>query len=115
MTNTKHTPGPWAIQKNVWHERPKELTLVAPDRRHSSYRTIHPVKEGGELAKYPIAMMNGDPRPRSENEANARLIAAAPELLEALEVILGSDGYEVDCIGRDMVRAAVAKARGEAA
>ena len=43
---------------------------------------------------------------------NARLIAAAPELLEALERILGCPD-ECECGCQDMARAAIAKARGE--
>ena len=48
---------------------------------------------------------------RSECQANARLIAAAPELLEALKGLLNSDDWE----RRDAcaaARAAIAKAEG---
>lgn len=55
----------------------------------------------------------------AEDEANARLIAAAPEMKEALEAIrdLGSDGEHsgdrhARC--RDIARRALAKANGEA-
>ena len=41
-------------------------------------------------------------------EADARLIAAAPDLLEALECLLKADHDDV----RAMARAAIAKARG---
>jgi hypothetical protein len=34
----------------------------------------------------PIAKLNGNPRGRRESDANARLIAAAPELYEALAI-----------------------------
>ena len=40
---------------------------------------------------------------------NARLIAAAPELLEACELALESDDRAV----KDVLRAAIAKAKGE--
>jgi len=59
------------------------------------------------------------PNEESTQEANARLIAAAPELLEALKDLeagyerLKDQGYPVsDC--QKQARAAIAKARGEA-
>lgn len=58
-----------------------------------------------------------------QNLDDARLIAAAPDLLEALQAILdshsepieGSDGYNVTCHGREckIAREAIAKATGE--
>lgn len=51
------------------------------------------------------------------DEANARLIAAAPDLLEALEAIMGSDLFEWNGSAafwlQDKVKAAIAKAKGE--
>ena len=45
-------------------------------------------------------------------ESNANLIAAAPDLLEALEkIVLEFEGYASD--GLDLAIAAIAKARGE--
>jgi len=61
---TKHTPGPWKII------RLDNEVYINPDR------------ESGEYAL--IARINGTHR-RDSQEANARLIAAAPELLEALK------------------------------
>lgn len=50
-----------------------------------------------------------------ENEANARLIAAAPELLKALELlesmVLASGWKEQQCLA--MARKAIAKAKGQ--
>lgn len=56
-TNTKHTPGPWDVDYHT--------TSILPYKY-----TISSIQETG-----------------SEAEANARLIAAAPELLEALQII----------------------------
>jgi hypothetical protein len=58
MTQAKHTPGPWIIDRNG-------------DVNHHSYF----------VSDFPIAMVSG---PLTDKAANARLIAAAPDLLEAL-------------------------------
>lgn len=54
-----------------------------------------------------------------ELEANARLIAAAPELFEALRMIAARDAHRgtvlLDVEEMDIVRAALAKATGEQA
>ena len=88
---TKHTPGPWSIDKEerwVIHEpEGKSGTLVVPE-----------------------IYLDDD-----EAIANARLIAAAPELLEALESFPGFlCGTESGDAWIDQMRAAIAKARGEA-
>ena len=59
-----------------------------------------------------------------EQQQNSRLIASAPDLLEALEAILpfiprtsasegGASKYSENVKAADMVRAAIAKARGQ--
>lgn len=92
----KHTPGPWTV-----HGRRAGLTIRdAKDR---------PVAEPW------LTDISHD-----EREANARLIAAAPELLAALYTVLGSDmAQREEDEGRvsdtlNTLRAAIAKARGEA-
>lgn len=62
--SAKHTPGPW---KAEWHSGGHEI-----------------VGNGGFLADVPITSN----RPVSETAANGRLIAAAPELLAALQAIV---------------------------
>ena len=67
------------------------------------------------------------PYTRAENEVNARLIAAAPDLLEALEAAVecglvpkssvldgGASRHARQVVVGDMIRAAIAKAKGEA-
>ena len=68
-----------------------------------------------------IAQVRSDPRFGAvrQAEANARLIAAAPDLLEALEAIVASEdpGWEEWDGATSMfavARAAIAKARGTA-
>ena len=82
--NTEYTPGPW-ITEHVGDcvEVVNEETLFTIAR---------------------CGIKNG-----ARSEANARLIAAAPELLEALEDVLSSEpGPSLN----DRVRAAIAKALG---
>lgn len=68
MSTTKHAPGPWKAQG---------LAIVASDRSFV-----------GRL--YPWC---ADPQDSECAKANARLIAAAPELLEALESIIDAADY----------------------
>ncbi|GFM87766.1 hypothetical protein PSCICO_31650 [Pseudomonas cichorii] len=68
MTKHKHTPGPWR------HE--------GPDYFHD-FNILHP---GDSLA---VAAVVSNMRQLPEIEANAKLIAAAPELLESLSNLVG--------------------------
>lgn len=65
-----HTPGPWRVDETV--------ALGA-----------YGVWTDGECMRQVCRVYNGvdDSLPRQERDANARLIAAAPELLEALQVL----------------------------
>ena len=65
MSSSKHTPGPW--------------DYVAYANRDSDAPVEYRVRAKG--LRWVALTASGD----SEDEANARLIAAAPELLEALE------------------------------
>jgi hypothetical protein len=69
-----HTPGPWVRGNTVQHD---VLLLGGPAKRYVCHVTIQQAG-GGAIAQSMEA----------EREANARLIAAAPELLEALEGIV---------------------------
>lgn len=93
---SKHTPGPWEIEEHY----------------HFGYRWISG-PEHSQLAQVVWCMEYED---RSLGcEANAHLIAAAPELLEALENLLkvheGEGGTQHHA--GDMARTAIAKAKGE--
>ena len=90
--NTKHTPGPWIVTEG--------------DEWTSDVHT-----EDESNGKRTVASCNTH---RDEVDANKRLIAAAPELLEALqqcELIMGHGGGMQDTV--DRARAAIAKATGE--
>lgn len=83
-----HTPGPWIAKAGIgrWN-----VTTASPPRTFN------------------ICSINSD---RIEQEANARLIAAAPDLLEALKELL-FDAFEdahPDAVKR--ARAAIARATG---
>lgn len=101
-----HTPGPWEVKylHDTHHYGCFQIvTFAQRQRAHMRERAT-----GGDKA---------------EREANARLIAAAPELLEALEKILlrtqPLDGDEPEDDRRDkrlahsIARIALAKARGQ--
>lgn len=67
----QHTPGPWHAQHWACHA-PTTVGAINPDT--------------GEFA--PIAECTGHGRPSDECLADARLIAAAPELLDALQLLM---------------------------
>lgn len=93
-TVTKHTPGPWDV-----------VDRGTPN--------VEVRRSGEKRFRFPIAWL-----PKIEEfEANARLIAAAPDLLDALRELLAAHR----CIGRAEVeacaeclsaRAALAKSEG---
>jgi hypothetical protein len=90
----KHTPGPWCIDPHQSPEQPL---------------TVFDGPNCGTL----IAIVSGDPD-EPENEANAKLIAAAPDLLAALERIaaIKVTGYDGDYGIQAIADAAIAKATG---
>lgn len=98
MKNTKHTPGPW----------------TARDYGHENI--IHIEHETGSA----IAQIGGPTTNMDLAEANARLIASAPELLEVLGDMLArfADHEQYDETGEDTeainaARAAIRKATGQ--
>ena len=66
---TKHTPGPWK-----WHKDEAMIESAMPNFRN----------EYEHICDFRTHALNG-----SYNEADAQLIAAAPELLEACEAMVG--------------------------
>lgn len=91
MNDTKHTPGPWFDRENL---REPHLTVV---------------REGGEL----LAVLMDSGEGYEVDEANALLIAAAPDMLAALMAVkeYGSHRETDDGVSTDyLVEAAIAKA-----
>jgi hypothetical protein len=94
-----HTPGPWRTDRNDIHSG--QISVVH-----------HCVGNDWVEVWSPDATAADE----KEMEANARLIAAAPELLEALESMV--EMVEMNGFGKayamDISRAAIAKAKGDA-
>ena len=102
----KHTPGPWTTETFV--KTGIEVTIV--------HATKGWAKSG--MANRRTVAEVGHWKDRPNPEADAYLIAAAPELLEALEGLLDDlPGVIADCMSDDgaldKANAAIAKAKGE--
>ena len=117
MSETKHTPGPWGIADWGQFDGPNrnvveayEPEVVEPGR-HSIWR------DG--IRRLHIASVQDSSVDIEETKANARLIVAAPELLEASEAIIERwdstqwTWAEHTSVLIHRLRAAIAKAKGE--
>ncbi|TIM24827.1 MAG: hypothetical protein E5Y74_00070 [Mesorhizobium sp.] len=93
MENFKGTRGPWVASK--------------------SDRSIGPVSKDDDQSYgmiLPVAWVEFDGKP-GHHQANANLIAAAPELLEALQAVVRVADRATDEF--DMAHAAISKALGQ--
>lgn len=112
MTNAKHTPGPWVgIDPKTKKFRNSPWTV---DNETASCTVAAPIKA---KRKTVALVVTDDWYAKDELHANAHLIAAAPELLEALKDMLHvMEQHEqlsgCDCSIGDQARAAIAKATG---
>lgn len=95
---TGHTPGPWKYGKNLFAGT--EFTVVQTD----SFHLAHVFTTAGDPLSDGFALL--------PTEANARLITAAPELLEALRYV-AENHHEGAGEFEDKVLAAIAKAEGK--
>jgi hypothetical protein len=107
-SKAKHTPGPWELG----HELGEGFSIVREIAPHSGQLLV--VATSGTQKKF-----MGHQIDRETAQANARLIAAAPELLEACKRLLiahtaniQAQGYEFDAWSR-LAEAAIAKAEGQ--
>ena len=98
---TKHTPGPWTLETVP--------TTCGVCHKVGPFPGKRPVDKPRYACLYADYPSKGN-QPDDELEANARLIAAAPELLQALKACwdLGIDEHLVP-----MVHAVIAKAEGK--
>lgn len=97
MSENKHTPGPWQVE---FAHTQQSSGIV--------YWQVHDGSDAIACNQFCAA---------GNAEANARLIAAAPDLLGALKEILESPESQensYDCFQglKDLARAAIAKAEG---
>ena len=107
-----HTPGPWVVAGDSIHDRETKYESDGARTGDTACR----------IATTEIMARQG------EQEANARLIAAAPDMLEALEEVMGEldvEGLPCPLCGRNLtighrhnclwhvVASAIRKARGE--
>lgn len=106
--SARHTSGPWQAD-NFLCDDEHPLRIGMPDRNGVPTATIafceHNWNDSGPYDRR-ISW--------AEAEANARLIAAAPDLLEALQHILGG-ALSLPRFAEAEARAAIAKALGEQA
>jgi hypothetical protein len=89
--NTPHTPSPWLTRK--------------PESSRPESARLDIVTDAGEFSPSFVA---GDALPQ-----DARLIAAAPELFDALQAIVDAFGDQNSLL-IDQCKAALRKAKGEA-
>ena len=86
MSELKATPGPWECHESAF------------------------MADGSDKRAYFIVEADGM---RGKSKYNAHLIAAAPELLEALQAMIDYAGQPISHPAAQLARAALAKARGE--
>lgn len=115
MTEAKHTPGPWRVPDQTYR---RHLTVETSDKIDVFDGMVACPGSGGSVS-YTDTICTLGWQGTPEWEANARLIAAAPDLLEALERCLNfientesEMGDTLEC--GDKARAAIARAKGEA-
>jgi len=105
---TQHTPGPWKLGALDITPFGTGFSMGIDAESHGELATVVWQMEDDKI----------DDKPSRECEANARLIAAAPDLLEALEnfrrsfvIAVGTQSPFAKCALSE-VDAAISKARG---
>jgi hypothetical protein len=122
--NTKHTPGPWVVR--VYAHTDDDMA----EMEKLGIRPVRMLTNDGCVpvmsADYRVALVDcqadykrgqGYRAECAERDANAVLIAAAPELLAALQSVMGfinTDSRFDEFTEMQTARAAIAKATGEA-
>jgi len=106
--STQHTPGPWELSEYTWKDGA------------GTYRRVEQVEEFGDVVASVCIGHSANHTLDACANANARLIAAAPDLLEAILIcegniasLLASNHPKVYGEWLAVVRAAIAKATGD--
>ena len=102
MSEAKHTPGPWVFRRGP-DDAGFEFTLGDTRERTFVEQTFD----------YAQGLYPDDGDQYETAEANARLIAAAPELLTLLQKLYDQRPSLANPVTRREIRAAIAKAKGE--
>ena len=109
MSNTQHTPGPWTVEIDRWHYDTASTVVAGSERPTFPFRELLVQVGGTDVGR---------------QEANTRLIAAAPELYDAAHNAAGvliacckpAGGCDDDHAIRHAIKTleyALSKARGE--
>lgn len=87
----KHTPGPWEIEDPLG---PETIWIVEAGKETHEWRAIAmlPASMPDDAEEHPLLM--------PERDANARLIAAAPDMLEALRLHAAYEALPTDRGGK---------------
>ena len=105
---SKHTPGPWAQHTP---RSPKETALIVRELPNHKRTVVAVIPDHREFGTASVTNYH-------EMDANARLVAAAPELLVALDAMTYYfQQYENDGTAKRLfqtARAAIEKATGQA-
>ena len=121
--NTRWTPGPWRVWKpEVGDGERRHLAVVPASRERGG--NLSPHRSRWRIAQFfPWNRWGGKETYNEEVAANAHLIAAAPEMYEALEracgVLFRAEGNGSSLEGQNFAdaikyaRAILAKARGK--
>jgi len=118
---SKHTEGPWRWYSDHQYRLVVETEYELEYKRgvwnseRNGYQGTRPVKNRLSIAVVDYASQKAFTVQRAEAVANANLIAAAPELLEALDGLMFwlNSGAAPSINAIENARQAIAKAKGE--
>lgn len=105
---SKHTPRPWKVDRG----RDSVSMKTTEEESYTLVASVYPCQQKDSQGNY--CYLGND---ESVREANCHLIAAAPDMLEALEALLNQSGKvysgQLKAEAIDMAFDAIKKAKGE--
>jgi hypothetical protein len=102
----QHTPGPWAVEDPMGADVGLAVVQDGLKSHQWEFIALATKSEGKDRRSRFISA--------GEQAANARLIAAAPDLLAACQAFIAADDFKECVEAGEMVAKAIAKATGEA-